>query len=104
MKKLALFLLFTAPVSCWGQGNSGKQTLIQTSTEPLPNCNPPTVGQQQPIVWDLTSGKLMACTGVNTWTVIGPGSGGGGGITNFSATGTLAPFATFSVSTPTSTP
>src|SRR5580765_6034101 len=104
MKRLCLALLFAIPA--FGQGNSGKTTLVQSSPQPLPNCNPAQVGQQEPMIWDLTAQLLKTCgPTANTWTAVGSGGGGGGGtVTNFSIAGTTSPYFTAAVTSPTSTP
>src|SRR5262252_1782903 len=103
-KRLAFLLLLSVPV--YGQGGSGKTTLVNTSPEPLPACTPATSGKQMPTVWDLTTSKYMYCSATNTWSVIGPGGGGGGGgtVTSFGTSGTTTPLFSVSVTNPTSTP
>jgi len=102
MKRLALALLFAT--SAFGQGNSGKTTLVQSSPQPLPNCNPAQVGQQEPMIWDLTAQLLKTCgPAVNTWTAVG-GGGGGGSVTNFSIAGSTSPYFTAAVTAPTTSP
>src|SRR5215831_11009951 len=55
-------------------------------------------------IWDLTAGKYMYCSGHNTWAAIGPGTGGGGGVSNVSVSGTTTPLFSVSVTNPTTTP
>src|SRR4029077_18900603 len=104
---LPLFvLLLSGSPESRGQGNSGKSTLVQSSPQPLPNCNPATTGQQEPMIWDLTAQLLKTCgPTANTWTAVGSGGGGGGGtVTSFSIAGTTSPYFTAAVTSPTSTP
>ena len=88
------------------QGNSGKSTLVQSSPQPLPNCNPATTGTQEPMIWDLTAQLLKTCgPAANTWTAVGSGGGGGGGtVVSFSIAGTTSPYFSAAVTSPTSTP
>jgi hypothetical protein len=102
---LLVLLLSGCPMS-HAQGNSGKSTLVQSSPQPLPNCNPATVGQQEPMIWDLTAQLLKTCgPAANTWTAVGSGGGGGGGtVVSFSIAGATAPYFSAAVTSPTSTP
>lgn len=107
MKRLCLALLaLLFAIPAFGQGNSGKSTLVQSSPEPLPNCNPATTGTQEPMIWDLTAQLLKTCgPTANTWTAVGSGGGGGGGtVTTFSIAGSTAPYFSAVVTSPTSTP
>jgi len=111
MKKLCpalpfLILLLSGCPMSHAQGNSGKTTLVQSSPQPLPNCNPAQVGQQEPMIWDLTAQLLKTCgPAANTWTAVGSGGGGGGGtVVSFSIAGATAPYFSAAVTSPTSTP
>jgi len=97
--RLAAMLLLITPAAYAQQGQT---TLVKTSVEPLPNCNPPSAGQQMPTIWDLTIQKYMYCSALNTWSQVA--GGGGGSVSSFGTAGTLGPFATFAVTNPTSTP
>src|ERR1700739_3282315 len=104
MKRLLSLAILLYALPTFSQGGSGKSTLVQSSPEPLPACTPATVGKQEPIIWDLTTGQLMACgPSANQWSQANSG-GGGGGVSSFNAAGTLGPFATFAVTTATTTP
>src|ERR1700731_849458 len=92
-KYLLIALLLASPV--WGQGSSGKTTLIKTSLEPLPACTPAISGTQQPTIWDLTIQKYMYCSATNTWSQIG--GAGGGAVLSFSVSGTTSPLFTTAV-------
>src|SRR5882724_8195154 len=94
-------LLYALPI--YGQGNSGKSTLVQSSTVPLPNCNPAVVGTQEPMIWDITNQLLKTCgPAANQWSQVG--SGGGGGLTNFAIAGSTSPFFSAVVTAPTTSP
>lgn len=69
---LTLGLLLLLPGLAHAQG--GGASLIRSSPEPLPNCNPAVSGQAEPILWDTTTSNLRTCTGVNVWSAIA-GSG-----------------------------
>jgi hypothetical protein len=63
-----LVLLFL-PSLVFAQG--GQFTPVASSPEPLPNCTPASIGQLQPIIWDITAGLMKVCTGVNVWSSTG---------------------------------
>src|SRR5258705_2434258 len=96
-------LLYALPI--YGQGNSGKSTLVQSSTVPLPNCTPAIVGTQEPLVWDITNQLLKTCgPAANQWTATGGGGGGGGSVTNFSIAGATSPFFSAVLTAPNTSP
>jgi hypothetical protein len=96
---LAVFLL---PAICRAQG--GSVTLVRSSLEPLPACNPSTdISQAQPEVWDITSQQLKICTAPNVWTAI-PNAAGTGTVSIFSVSGTTTPFFTTAVTNASTTP
>jgi hypothetical protein len=77
IKRIVLALALLVPSLAFAQG--GQVTLIQSSTEPLPNCTPASQGQLQPQIWDVTAQQMKTCTAPNTWSQMGGGSGGGPG-------------------------
>jgi hypothetical protein len=77
LRHLVLALALLIPPLAFAQG--GQFTLIQSSTEPLPNCTPASQGQLQPQIWDVTAQQMKTCTAPNTWSQMGGGSGGGPG-------------------------
>ena len=99
---LFIFLLLASPAF----GQRAKFSVVQSSPEPLPNCTPAVAGQQQPIIWDLTTGTLNACgPTANTWTPVGAGGGGGGGtVTLVAVAGTTLPYFSVAVTNASTTP
>jgi hypothetical protein len=103
MSKASLIAVAAVLFASGCPGQQGQTTLIKTGvTASLPNCTPAVQGQQEPTIWDITAQQYKYCSAVNTWTAIS--GGGGGGVSTFSATGTLGPFATFAVTNPSTTP
>lgn len=66
---VALAALCVLPSLARAQG--GQVTLILSSPQPLPACDPATQGQRQPMVWDVTAQQMKTCTAHNTWSGIG---------------------------------
>jgi hypothetical protein len=78
LRHLILALALLIPSLAFAQG--GQVTLIQSSTEPLPNCTPASQGQLQPQIWDVTAQQMKTCGPLpNQWSQMGGGSGGGPG-------------------------
>src|SRR5882724_8864114 len=103
MRKLLSLAILLYALPTFGQGNSGKSTLIQSSAVPLPNCNPAIVGTQEPLVWDITNQQLKSCgPAANQWSLVG--GAGGGSVSNFAIAGTTAPFFSAAVTAPTTSP
>src|SRR6266851_3430846 len=95
--------LSLVPTGVYGQGGSGKSTLVKSSAVPLPACTPAVAGQLEPMIWDITNQLLKTCgPAVNQWSQVG--SGGGGGLTNFAIAGSTAPFFGAAVTAPTTSP
>lgn len=67
IKGLVAVLLFLLPSLARAQGGA---SLIRSSPEPLPNCNPAVNGQAEPILWDTTAGNLRVCSATNVWSAV----------------------------------
>lgn len=67
--KLTLILFLLAVLSPLSFAQGGQYSTVISSPEPLPPCTPAVQGQEQPMIWDLTSASLKVCTAPNTWTV-----------------------------------
>jgi len=99
VKGLAVSLVLASAAAA----QPGQTTLIKTATTAtLPTCTPPSIGQQMPTVWDLTTQQYKYCSAVNTWTAIS--GGGGGGVSSVAVSGTTTPLFSVSVTNPTTTP